>query len=215
MTRTVSTTSPSTTWSSPATSSTATRTRLELHYHQYCHYVHHRHHQHSQQERKPSKIDIPFVVSIETPSDRNCAGCRTCCLDYNCWLKTQDVLYTIVNDTCFDVLVTLCIILNTVFLAIEHHGMSKELAHVLDLGNKVFTTFFALEAVLKLGALSREYFGNGWNIFDLVIVVASLLDLCLERVDGISVFRGMRLVSIFIEKAENGEGNNPRNIFQS
>ena len=39
-----------------------------------------------------------------------------------------------------------------------------------------------------------EYFGNGWNIFDLTIVVASLLDLGLESVDGISVLRGMRLV---------------------
>ena len=146
----------------------------------------------------------------ETGNDRNCAGCRTCCLDYACWLKTQDILFAIINDTFFDVIVTLCIILNTIFLAIEHHGMSAELEHILDLGNKVFTTFFALEAVLKLAALSREYFGNGWNIFDLVrrniiltkiisiwhqvIVVASLLDLGLESVDGISVLRGMRLV---------------------
>ena len=45
-----------------------------------------------------------------------------------------------------------------------------------------------------MAALSKEYFGNGWNIFDLVIVVASLLDLGLESVDGISVMRGMRLV---------------------
>ena len=104
----------------------------------------------------------------ETGNDRNCAGCRTCCLDYACWLKTQDILFAIINDTFFDVIVTLCIILNTIFLAIEHHGMSEELGHILDLGNKVFTTFFALEAVLKLAALSREYFGNGWNIFDLV-----------------------------------------------
>ena len=40
-----------------------------------------------------------------------------------------------------------------------------------------------------------EYFGNGWNIFDLTIVIASLVDLGLESVDGISVLRGMRLVS--------------------
>ena len=59
---------------------------------------------------------------------------------------------------------------------------------------QVFTTFFLFEAILKLAALSKEYFGNGWNIFDLVIVVASLLDLGLESVDGISVMRGMRLV---------------------
>ena len=65
---------------------------------------------------------------------------------------------------------------------------------------QVFTTFFLLEAILKLAALSKEYFGNGWNIFDLVIVVASLLDLGLESVDGISVMRGMRLVStIFVQ----------------
>ena len=60
---------------------------------------------------------------------------------------------------------------------------------------QVFTTFFLFEAILKLAALSKEYFANGWNIFDLVIVVASLLDLGLESVDGISVMRGMRLVS--------------------
>ena len=58
-------------------------------------------------------------------------------MDYKCWLKAQDILYTIINDTFFDVIVTLCIILNTVFLAIEHHGMSSDLQHVLDLGNKV------------------------------------------------------------------------------
>ena len=51
---------------------------------------------------------------------------------------------------------------------------------------------------MKLAALSKEYFANGWNIFDLIIVIASLLDLGLESVDGISVMRGMRLVSIDI-----------------
>ena len=51
---------------------------------------------------------------------------------------------------------------------------------------------------MKLAALSKEYFANGWNIFDLVIVVASLLDLGLESVDGISVMRGMRLVSVVL-----------------
>ena len=59
----------------------------------------------------------------------------------------------------------------------------------------MFTSFFTLEAVLKLLALSKEYFDSGWNIFDLVIVIASLVDLSVESVNGISVLRGMRLVS--------------------
>ena len=59
---------------------------------------------------------------------------------------------------------------------------------------QVFTSFFTLEAVLKLMALSKDYFGSGWNIFDLIIVIASLIDLSVESVNGISVLRGMRLV---------------------
>ena len=36
----------------------------------------------------------------------------------------------------FESAVTICIILNTAFLAVEHHGMSDELKHVLEIGNK-------------------------------------------------------------------------------
>ena len=60
---------------------------------------------------------------------------------------------------------------------------------------QVFTTFFTTEAALKLVALSKEYFDSGWNCFDLVIVVASLVDIFAENLNGISVLRGMRLVS--------------------
>jgi hypothetical protein len=51
-----------------------------------------------------------------------------------------------------------------------------------------------MECVLKLGALGLEFFRNGWNVFDFVIVLASLVDLGLEIVNGLSVLRGMRLV---------------------
>ena len=66
---------------------------------------------------------------------------------------------------------------------------------------QVFTTFFTAEAVLKLTATSRVYFESGWNIFDLIIVIASLFDLFVEHMGmktmGISVLRGMRLVSSY------------------
>lgn len=60
---------------------------------------------------------------------------------------------------------------------------------------------------MKLVALSKMYFKSGWNIFDLIIVVASILDLVLEYVGQsivglnleLSVFRTFRLVSIAIE----------------
>lgn len=143
-------------------------------------------------------LNIFFLFPLsETANDRNCPGCRKFCLDYDLWLRFQNALFLVVHDMVFDGAVTLCIILNTAFLAAEHHGMSEDLKHVLDIGNKVFTSFFTLEAVLKLMALSKDYFASGWNIFDLIIVVASLIDLSVESVNGISVLRGMRLVSMF------------------
>ena len=62
--------------------------------------------------------------------------------------------------------------------------------------SQAFTGIFLLEAVLKISAMGRQYFKTGWNIFDLVIVVVSLLDLGLENVDGLSVMRGVRLVRV-------------------
>jgi hypothetical protein len=46
-----------------------------------------------------------------------------------------------------------------------------------------------------MGATGTDFFRNGWNVFDFVIVLASLVDLGLEIVNGLSVLRGMRLVS--------------------
>ena len=80
-----------------------------------------------------------FTEDDPFPNDRNCAFCRKCCIGccYRIWLKFQDCLLFLVHDMLFDTTVTLCIILNTAFLAVEHHGMSEDLKHVLDIGNKV------------------------------------------------------------------------------
>lgn len=43
----------------------------------------------------------------------------------------------IVRDPLFELGITLCIVLNTLFLALEHHGMSESIRQALDIGNKV------------------------------------------------------------------------------
>lgn len=43
----------------------------------------------------------------------------------------------IVRDPLFELGITLCIVLNTLFLALEHHGMSENIRQALDIGNKV------------------------------------------------------------------------------
>lgn len=43
----------------------------------------------------------------------------------------------------------------------------------------------------------KYYFQEGWNIFDFIIVALSLLELCLEGVQGLSVLRSFRLVRLW------------------
>ncbi|XP_041984425.1 sodium channel protein 60E isoform X2 [Aricia agestis] len=128
--------------------------------------------------------------------DRNCECCVTCCIDYEGWLQFQNGLYGIVKDPLFELFITTCIVLNTLFLALEHHGMSENVRQALDIGNKVFTSIFTLECIMKVMAMSKDFFACGWNIFDLIIVSASLLDLIFELVDGLSVLRGLRLLRV-------------------
>jgi voltage-dependent calcium channel L type alpha-1D len=40
--------------------------------------------------------------------------------------------------------------------------------------NYVFTAIFALEAVIKIIALDKIYFKDGWNIFDFFIVLLTI-----------------------------------------
>lgn len=138
-------------------------------------------------------------ISDDPITDRNCTSCEQCCLDYEGWIQFQQGLYRIVRDPLFELAITVCIVLNTMFLAMEHHGMSEDVARALDVGNKVFTSIFTFECCLKLMALSKEFFYCGWNIFDLIIVSASVLDLIFELVDGLSVLRGLRLVKYILK----------------
>ncbi|KAG5676938.1 hypothetical protein PVAND_006734 [Polypedilum vanderplanki] len=144
----------------------------------------------------PDYLSQSIVVIDDFPDDRNCECCIHCCFNYDSWLSFQNILYQIVKDPLFELFITLCIVLNTTFLALEHHGMSETVRSVLDIGNKVFTLIFTLECILKVLSLSKEFFMCGWNIFDLCIVTASILDLIFELVDGLSVLRGLRLLRV-------------------
>ncbi|XP_052566743.1 sodium channel protein 60E isoform X4 [Culex pipiens pallens] len=136
------------------------------------------------------------IVVIDDLPDRNCDRCVQCCVSYERWLQFQNCLYKIVKDPLFELGITLCIVLNTLFLALEHHGMNQNVRDALEYGNRVFTSVFTLECILKVVALSKDFFSCGWNIFDLIIVSASLLDLIFELMEGLTVLRGLRLLRV-------------------
>ncbi|XP_039410868.1 sodium channel protein type 2 subunit alpha-like isoform X3 [Corvus cornix cornix] len=114
------------------------------------------------------------------------------------WLKVKSVVEFIVMDPFVDLAVTVCIVLNTLFMAMEHYPMTEHFDTVLKIGNLVFTGIFAAEMVLKIIAMHPfYYFQVGWNIFDSFIVTLSLVELFLSNVDGLSVLRSFRLLRVF------------------
>uniref|UniRef100_A0A8C7D934 Sodium channel protein n=1 Tax=Oncorhynchus kisutch TaxID=8019 RepID=A0A8C7D934_ONCKI len=136
---------------------------------------------------------------------RPCPPCWYKCSDiflkWNCcvpWVTFKKWMYFIVMDPFVDLGITICIVLNTMFMAMEHYPMTPEFEEVLSVGNLVFTGIFTAEMVLKLIAMDPYYyFQVGWNIFDSIIVTMSLVELGLANVEGLSVLRSFRLMRVF------------------
>ncbi|MBZ3876826.1 Sodium channel protein type 3 subunit alpha [Sciurus carolinensis] len=118
-----------------------------------------------------------------------------CC---DAWLKVKHLVNLIVMDPFVDLAITICIVLNTLFMAMEHYPMTDQFSSVLTVGNLVFTGIFTAEMVLKIIAMDPYYyFQEGWNIFDGIIVSLSLMELGLANVEGLSVLRSFRLLRVF------------------
>ncbi|XP_078519330.1 sodium channel protein type 5 subunit alpha-like isoform X1 [Lissotriton helveticus] len=114
------------------------------------------------------------------------------------WLEVRKVVKFIVMDPFIDLTITICIVLNTLFMALEHYDMSAEFETMLSVGNQVFTGIFTAEMVLKIIALDPYYyFQQGWNIFDSIIVILSLMELGLASMGNLSVLRSFRLLRVF------------------
>ncbi|XP_028302810.1 calcium channel, voltage-dependent, L type, alpha 1D subunit, a isoform X3 [Gouania willdenowi] len=96
----------------------------------------------------------------------------------------QYKFWYVVNSTGFEYIMFVLIMLNTLCLAVQHHGQSALFNYVMDILNMVFTTVFTVEMVLKLIAFKpRHYFADAWNTFDALIVVGSVVDIAITEVN--------------------------------
>uniref|UniRef100_A0AAR2JA96 Sodium channel protein n=1 Tax=Pygocentrus nattereri TaxID=42514 RepID=A0AAR2JA96_PYGNA len=160
----------------------------------------------SAHQRKPSALSdesnaVDELEDLERPCPPFWYKFADIFLKWDCctpWIRFKKWVYFIVMDPFVDLGITICIILNTVFMAMEHYPMTPEFESVLSVGNLVFTGIFTAEMVLKLIAMDPYYyFQVGWNIFDSIIVTMSLVELGLANVQGLSVLRSFRLMRVF------------------
>ncbi|XP_037334558.2 voltage-dependent L-type calcium channel subunit alpha-1D isoform X3 [Pungitius pungitius] len=100
----------------------------------------------------------------------------------------QYKFWYVVNSTGFEYVMFVLIILNTLCLAIQHHGQSHLFNYAMDILNMVFTGVFTVEMILKLIAFKpRNYFADAWNTFDALIVVGSVVDIAITEVNSAAI----------------------------
>uniref|UniRef100_A0A8C3BAJ7 Sodium channel protein n=1 Tax=Cairina moschata TaxID=8855 RepID=A0A8C3BAJ7_CAIMO len=98
------------------------------------------------------------------------------------WLRIKKKVSAFIKDPFIDLTITLCIVMNTLFMALEHNNMSDNFKSMLNVGNLVFTGIFTAEMILKIIALDPYYyFQQPWNIFDSIIVTLSGLSLLMSN----------------------------------
>lgn len=85
------------------------------------------------------------------------------------------MVYDLVTQQFFDILIMILIMLNMVTMMVETDDQSKEKEDLLFLINLVFIVVFTTECCLKMIALRQYFFTIGWNIFDFVVVILSVV----------------------------------------
>lgn len=110
------------------------------------------------------------------------------------------------NKVKFEGFIMFCICANGVVMGIDYYGASTGYVATLEVLNLIFALVFGVEAVLKIGGIGwTQYWCEGWNRFDFVIVIGTFLGYIVSDptvsstdVGGVvSIVRLLRIARIF------------------
>lgn len=120
------------------------------------------------------------------------------------WNQTLNKLEKLNNSKLFQTAIILVIVLSALSIGAGTYALSPEVEAILVVLDYSITVFFVVEIVIRFLAINntKKFFSSGWNIFDTIIVIGSLIPaggsgILLARL--LRVFRVLRLVSIIPE----------------
>lgn len=112
----------------------------------------------------------------------------------------QIACFNIVTSPWFDWAIAGVVLTNTVFMAIRHANEDVIYDYVLQVSNAVFIGLAFVEISLKVAGLGfRQVIRSGWNCFDILVLVGSIVTAALNLGSvGLLLrsFRIFRLVSL-------------------
>ena len=108
-------------------------------------------------------------------------------------------LKNIIENKFFITFITLVIMINAITLGLETSAEIKlEYGGFLSIIDKIALSIFTIELIVKISVYKLKFFKDGWNLFDFIIVVVSLIPASgpFSVLRAFRIFRTLRLLSI-------------------
>jgi voltage-gated sodium channel len=103
------------------------------------------------------------------------------------------VIKNLVESSRFQNFIIFVIVLNGIILGLEtSRDLSDGTMWLLHLADKICLTIFIVELTMKLAVYRFSFFKEGWNVFDLLIVVVTLI----PSSGGLSILRAFRILRV-------------------
>jgi len=117
----------------------------------------------------------------------------------------QERFVEIRNNKAFEYFVIGVILFSALLIGVKIYEVPTRLLQILEVLDLLVTLFFLVEVIIRMVAEGgvKRFFSQGWNLFDFVIVVASLMPVDQSEMALLGrllrVFRVLRLVSVIPE----------------
>lgn len=106
--------------------------------------------------------------------------------------------YFMQSNPKFENFIMLCIILNTVTMAMKVFPKpSEDYDIIIGYINYVFAAIFTIECFIKLYALREVYFKDDWNKFDICCVFATLVGIIINEATDLEIGSVMSAIRLF------------------
>ena len=99
----------------------------------------------------------------------------------------------LVGSKGFETLIIIVILINSIFIGVETYIVNNFIENL----QLTCLVIFALEVIIRMVASrsAKEYFGSAWNVFDLIIVIISLIPESLF--ENSAVISSLRVLRVF------------------
>ena len=123
---------------------------------------------------------------------------------YNFTKKYRAILKSLIYFKLFDNFLTVCVLINTVVMAMDSYDIDAKTAADLEFLNNIFTWIFIVEMFIKLMAIGpSKYAANKMNLLDGGVVLLSIVEIVMAAAGGgggggnLQAFRTVRVFRTF------------------